>query len=559
MSAFHYNTANLPDDLALLRGRVADLERAEAERRQAEAALRESRARLRTVISHTPIILFAIDREGIITLSEGKALDVLNLKPGEVVGRSVFEIYPDVPQVAESLRRALRGEAFSSQIELAGAAFETRLTPLRDEAGEVSGVIGVATDITDRLRAERDLRASEEKFRLLAENVPGIIYLCRNDARYTMRYLNDEVERVTGYSPREFLEDRISFADLFHPDDAPAVYRGVNEAVSRGEPFHLIYRIRCKDGHLIWVEEFGVGVYRGDELAFLEGYITDITQRVADQKALEESKADLEKRVVERTEHLRVVNDRALRMQEELAHVLRVATVGEMASGLAHELNQPLSAILNYIQGAKRRIDAGAILQAELLGVFDKVAAQAERAANILKTVRQYITKRPACGTCCDLNSVVRDSLELAETDIRENGVRLDLSLEPDLPESHCDHVQVEQVVLNLVRNGIQAMESVPPEERVLRIATRRHGEGAVELVIQDTGPGLTVEQSGRAFEPFHSTKEGGLGMGLSISRSIIEAHEGRIWVAPRAPQSPVPAFGGAEFHLTLPVKGGEQ
>lgn len=562
MSLYRHMTGDSIDENAILRARVAELERVETERREAENALRESRARMRMVVSNAPIVLFALDRNGVFTLSEGKALDSLGLKPGQVVGQSVFEIYKDNAQVVSECRRALAGEGFSTVLELPEAAFETRYTPLRDASGEANGCIGVATDITHRLRAEKELRESEVRFRLLAENIPGVIYLCSNDQRFTMLYLNDAVERLTGFPKELFLRDELAFADLIHPDDLPGVHEKVNQAIEQGAMYHLIYRLRRVFDDIIWVEEHGAGVFIDGKLKYLEGYITDITQRIIDQQALEQAKRDLERRVEERTANLRAANEKNLRTQEELAHVLRVATVGEMASGLAHELNQPLSAITNYIQGAKRRIEANAITQAELLGAFEKVAAQADRAASILRTVRRYITRRTTSGTQCDLNAVVRDTVELAELDIREHQVRLQLSLSDSLKPVEGDSVQLEQVIINLIRNGIDAMEELPASDRVLHIATMMRSDAEVQLTITDSGPGLPPHVKDQVFDPFVTTKANGMGMGLSISRSIIEAHQGRIWVGGREDRTATiisydgaSATSGAEFHFTLPVK----
>ena len=198
MSERRHLTTDLMDEIALLRARIAELEHAEATRRDTEQALRESRVRLRTVVSNAPIILFAMDSTGIVTLSEGKALESLGFKPGQLVGQSVFELYADQPDILAAVRRGLAGETFTNQAELGGTYLETRFTPMVDSSGNIIGCIGVATDVTDRVRAESALRESEQKFRMLAKNIPGLIYLCHNDAAYTMVYMNDFAEALTG-------------------------------------------------------------------------------------------------------------------------------------------------------------------------------------------------------------------------------------------------------------------------------------------------------------------------------------------------------------------------
>ncbi len=551
-------SSQLLDEIAVLRARIADLERRDDDRREAEAALRESRVRLRTVVSNAPVVLFALDVNGVFTLSEGKALESIGYKPGEVVGRSVFDLYKDVPQVRDECARALAGESFTTILELPGAAFETRYTPQRDPMGNLTGCIGVATDITDRLRAEGELRASEQKFRLLAQNVPGVIYLCKNDERYTVSYLNDAMEDLIGHPARRFLADEICFKDIIHPDDLPAIYRQVDQAVAAGRTYHLTYRMIHADGRVIWVEEHGVGVFMDGRLKYLEGYITDISARIAGEQALAQSREELERRVIERTANLKAANEKSLKAQEELAHVLRVATVGELAGGLAHELNQPLSAINNYIQGARRRIEAGSITPAQLLSTFQKIAVQSDRAASIVRTVRQYLIRRTTSDTECDVNEVVRCAVQLIELGVRDQQVKIDLSLMDPLPPVEADAVQIEQVILNLVRNGIEAMEATPADARRIRIETRRCGGREVETVISDSGPGLCEEMISEAFKPFFSTKVNGLGMGLSISRSIIEAHQGRFWFGNMDASTSAggdPAVRGARFHFTLPVK----
>jgi PAS domain S-box-containing protein len=179
-------------------------------------------------------------------------------------------------------------------------------------------------EVQDRLRAEKALRESEEKFRLLAENVPGIIYLCANDERYSMHFLNDAVEQLTGYPKEDFIEDRISFVDLFHPDDAQSIAPQVDKALAHRETYHLIYRIKHRAGRWVWVEEWGTGVFREDELVYLEGYLSNITERKKAEEALQQAHEELEQRVEARTQELAQVNQQlsseiADRQQVELA------------------------------------------------------------------------------------------------------------------------------------------------------------------------------------------------------------------------------------------------
>lgn len=692
MSELHGPSTDLERQVALQRARLAMLERDNAELRGAQQALRESRTRLRTVVANAPIVLFALNGEGRFTLSEGKALEVLGLKPGEVVGRSVYEVYNEAPAILADATRALAGEAFTSRVELPQAVFETRWTPMIDASGNAEGCIGVATDVTDTHRAARQLRDSEQRFRMLAENIPGVIYLCRNDARYSMLYLSDAVEKLTGYPKQAFLDDKVSFVELYHPEDAPKIAPLVEEALNRREPFHLIYRIERRDGGFIWVEEWGAGLFEDGELVYLEGYLTDITARIRAEQAAEKARDELEARVIERTAKLKHANeqlhdenkarqriennlresesrfrqlaenidavfwlvgplldqpiyvspaferiygraiddaykpdgwlecvhpddrdrvaqrfkkyalegryaeeyrivlpdgavrhirdrgfpiknqggqvyrvagvahditDQKLSEQRErenqaaLAHVLRVASVGEMASGLAHELNQPLGAVVNYAKGCVRRVASGDFTAEQLAEAMDKIVTQAERASDILRRVRQYITPTESSRELIDLNAVVFDTLKLAEVDLSRGRVHVEHDLASTMPPVRADRVQIEQVILNIVRNGIDAVAG--RDDRRLFVQTQATtdpaGRPMAQVSITDTGPGLS-EDPERLFEPFYTNKSSGLGMGLSISRSIMEQHRGRIWGTSQTGR-------GATFHLTLPAEKG--
>ncbi len=670
MNPSFLSTSELLHEVVLLRARIAELERVELERRETEQALRESRHRLRTVVSNVPMVLFALDSQGRFTLSEGKALGVLGFKPGEVVGRSVFEMYADNAQVTSECARALAGETFTTQVELPEAIFETRYTPLVDASGNAAGCVGVAMDVTERVRAERALRESEQRFRMLADNLPGVVYLCRNDERFTMTYMNDATATLTGYAKEDFLHDRVAFAAMIHPDDLQGVYRKVNEAVARREPYHLVYRLRRKDGVEIWAEERGAGVFVDHQLAYLEGYIIDITEQKRTQDTLNEAKESLEKTMAERTAALRDSEERfrqlaenieevfwleevngdeltviyvspayeriwgrtrqslyddskswlyaihpedrpivtrdfyanvlkgdfsneyrivrpdgtirwildrgypvkdangkvyricglaeditptreaeekARQTQEELAHVLRVATAGELASGMAHELNQPLTAIVGYASGCDRRLESGAIDAAALREAIARIIVQAERAGTILRNLRRFITRQSMAMGPCDLNALVRESIELAEADLRRHRAAVYTELTPGLPNVTADAVQIQQVILNLMRNACEAM-SAQEEPRRITIRTYLTAEGLVGLSLTDTGPGIPPPIVSRAFEPFITSKPAGMGMGLSISRSIIEAHSGQISCEPGG------AGKGACFQFALPA-----
>lgn len=235
----------------------------------------------------------------------------------------------------------------------------------------------------------------------------------------------------------------------------------------------------------------------------------------------------------------------ARRHQADLAHVGRVSLMGEMAAGLAHEINQPLSAIVNFTSGCQRRLRASGAGDGEILKALDQITAQALRAAQIIRRMRDFIRKDEGTLAWVDVNQLVRNVADFADTDGRQPDVRIDLALSPGVPKVYADSIQIEQVLLNLVRNGLEAMKEPHRQPKRLSIRTAALEDGQVDVTVADTGSGLAPELIERIFDPFFSTKPLGLGLGLSISRSIIEAHGGRLWVEPDP-------MGGSRFHFSL-------
>ncbi len=231
--------------------------------------------------------------------------------------------------------------------------------------------------------------------------------------------------------------------------------------------------------------------------------------------------------------------------QDKLAQVGRHLVLSDLALHLAHELNQPLSAIVGYIRGCTRRLREGSGTRDELLHALDQAAGQAAQAAETLRRLRTFLRHDPPHEES-DVNEVIREALALADAGLRAVGVQPRAVLTPGLPHVLVNPVQIEQVVLNLIRNALDAMALTPAAERQLVIGTTPHPEG-VEVFVSDTGSGISSEHRRQLFTPFFTTKPLGLGLGLTISRSLVEAHGGRLWLTPE--DGP-----GARFHFTLPV-----
>ena len=253
--------------------------------------------------------------------------------------------------------------------------------------------------------------------------------------------------------------------------------------------------------------------------------------------------------VVERLSAEERLREREDELRERMTHLTRVSTMGEMASSIAHEVNQPLTAIATYAQAGHRLMEGGMTDEAEILHILGRIADEAIRAGSIIHRLRALVGKREEKLVECDLGSLLEEILPLASADARLHDIDLHLDIQPELPTVLADGIQIQQVILNLIRNGIDAMEHTPAPHRAITVRLAGRDEERVELSVSDRGTGLPNVDDETLFEPFFTTKEEGMGMGLSISRSIITMHGGRLG----AYSNPK---GGTTFSFTLPTAG---
>jgi two-component system sensor kinase FixL len=349
--------------------------------------------------------------------------------------------------------------------------------------------------------------------------VDGVIII---DAAGIVQLYNPACERIFGYRAEEVLGQKVNML-MPSPyreehDGYIARYRRTGEARIIGIGREV--EGRRKDGS-IFPMDLAVGEARQDGESVFVGMIRDISERHETQRRMAE-------------------------MQRELVHVSRLSAMGEMASTLAHELNQPLTAVMNYVQAARRMLEARERFAPERIGeTMEKAVEQAGRAGQIIRRLREFIRKGETEKAAADANQIVREASMLGLVGAREAGVAVRFDLTAELPPVLIDPIQVQQVVLNLVRNSMDALAQA--ERREITVRTGLGGDGFVEVAVTDTGPGLAQEVRDRLFEPFLTTKAGGMGIGLSISRSIIDSHGGEL----RAEPNP---GGGVSFRFTLPV-----
>jgi two-component system sensor kinase FixL len=375
------------------------------------------------------------------------------------------------------------------------------------------------------------LGEEREQLRSILESAPDPIVVI--DERGIIQSFNAASVKTFGYSADEVVGKNVSM--LMPSPDRERHDSYIERYLITGEA-HIIgigreITARRKNGTTfparLAISEARVGNRR---------LFTGFLQNLSAQKKAEEA-------LVESAHRLRDT-------QAQLYHASRHGDLGEMASAIAHELNQPLTAILNYVQTSKEMLDGIASdVPTKVRDYLGRAAVQAERAGTIIRRLRQLYERGDADAVPDDLNAAVSEALDLALIDAKESGIDVRLNLEPDLPDVLMDRQQIQQVVINLVRNAVEAMQSHPLRE--LTIQTSRSKDSIIELVVRDSGPGLPGEIARNLFAPFQTTKPGGMGLGLSICRSIVEAHGGKIWVT----NSP---GGGTSFHFTLTSRGRE-
>ncbi|HDK38040.1 MAG TPA: PAS domain S-box protein, partial [Thiolapillus brandeum] len=234
--------------------------------------------------------------------------------------------------------------------------------------------------------------------------------------------------------------------------------------------------------------------------------------------------------------------------QMELAHVARLSTMGEMASGMAHELNQPLTAIATSADACMRLLESGTPPTEKIMDVLETIGTQARRAGGIIAQLRQFVRKEEPRHTLVNINQLIDEVLLLLEPEIHKAGIRVVRDLDADLPLVQAQHIQIDQVILNLIRNAIEAMTETDKRQRVLTLRTRSAGDNAVITSIEDTGPGADKALRDKLFDPFVTSKTHGMGLGLSISMAIINAHNGNLYYDAQN------GYKGAIFRFTLPV-----
>jgi PAS domain S-box-containing protein len=451
----------------------------------------------------------AFDMQGRITYVNPAFCKMTGYKESELVGMTPpFPYWPEnsYQEQEEALRLILSGRAPRQGLEVNirrrdGSIFAARMyvSPLVDSEGSQSGWMTSVTDITEPRRVREELAAAHRRFVRILEELDAAVV----------------VEDPQGDSPEPIFTNRLH-KDWFSKAGPPGLDKTLNdrngmESIEWLNPVTLRwYEVRRRP--ISWV----------DGRTVLMQVATDISSRKETEKVNRQQ-------------------------QEKLQFTSRLITLGELASSLAHELNQPLTAIANYTMGGVARLKAGTIRSEDLLPVMEKVSVQAQRAGDVIRRIREFVKQQEPNRSLCLLDKIIQDAIGFSRLEARNQGTRIVVNNPEANLQVVADAILIEQVLMNLIKNGIEAMSHLSVAERVIEIHVTRVNDTLAMVRVRDYGSGVPEEIRERLFESFFTTKSNGMGMGLNICRTIIEYHQGQLWVDP-APN------GGSEFKFTLPT-----
>ena len=490
---------------------------------------------LNRLLDHAPIGVINIDIQGSVLGLNRRAGQILKTTEREVLGTSLIDIFPPSGQgalhdmIAQCVAPARqRSPVVIDVTETVGAVryIEVMASSLVDRSGQLGATV-ILQDVTGRMRAEQErskaeeaLRVSERSYRELVQTMSEALAL--TDDQHRITYVNDSFCRMFGYPSAEVTGKHL--LDFVHGDSR----EHMRERISKPIQTSGIQRFETA-----WVTKCGDKIYTLTSPKQLfdseKGYIgclgvfTDITER-------------------------KKVEEREKQHMMELAHVARVTTMGEMSSQIAHELAQPLTAIAGLSCGCLKMLKSKTCSQEEIIESLTDISAQAMRAREIVVRLRNFVRNEEMHQTPLELNELVRSVVHLVEAEAHWHNMPVKLELQEPLPLVLGDRILIEQMVLNLVHNAIEAMQPTEQSKRKLTIRTSITEGENLQIEVIDTGPGISDANLKRIFQPFFTTKSDGMGMGLTITRSIVDAHGGHLLV--RCNEQ-----GGATFSFTLPAE----
>ncbi len=500
-------------------------------RQQTEEALRESEIQFRVLVENVPGAVYQCEVKApwsVRHMSDGVRLITKHPASAFIDGglnRADIVIPEDRLHFERAIMEGIENKRpFEIEYRIVNASGDTRWVheigrATYDDQGRPRFLTGVIIDATEVKRAEEALRESEARFRAMFQEAGMGIAIVDMEGHPILS--NPALQRILGYSGEE-LRDMV-FTDFTHPEDADKdmeLYREMMAGKRRS--YKMEKRYYRKDGQLVYAY-LNVTLIRDahNEPRFGIGMVEDVTENKKIEATLSQK-------------------------QIELTRVSRLSTMGEMASRLAHELNQPLSAITHYCDAGAIIINEMADPNADLKQILKETYEQAHRAGEIIRGIRQFVRKEEPSKSPANINRIVSETLRYFEPELRDNGISVHFD-SCDNIELMLDRIQIQQVLVNLIRNSIEALESNRAVHKELIVRTKQMDGETIRVTVEDSGHGIESVVSNKLFQPFDATKQSGMGMGLTISRSIIEAHGGILWSAHDIER-------GARFHFTLPI-----
>ncbi len=511
---------------AVIRGFLIDV----TAQKRAEATARAGQARVRQLVEQAPDAIIVVRADGQIAFVNHQAERLFGYQAAELMRRAVEDLlpgqlgrhgFPAPPDggAAERANPAGAGRDLGRRAD--GGTFPVALNFGRLEIDEGLVLVVTVRDITDQIEAEAALRQSEERFRIAA--TLGADIIAEVDFRTGAVVWFGQVDRALGYQPGEFPRTVDGWRTQLHAADRDRVQvRIERELLGSGRELSFDARVRAKDGsYRHWTVRAAPRLEETGPPTKVVAVCSDVTEQI-------------------------VARAEAIRHRDALAHVARVSSLGELTAALAHELNQPLAGILSNAQTAIRLLDREVPDVREVGEVLQDIVADDHRAGAIIQRLREMMRRDTPARAPVDLGQIVQEVRELLRGELAGRGVIVVADFAGDLPPVVADRIQIQQVVVNLVTNAMQAMEGMEDPRLTLRVSGRRDGWQVVS--VSDTGPGIQGSMLDTIFEPFNTSRAAGLGMGLSISRSIVEAHGGDI-------EAENLAGGGAAVRFALPTE----
>jgi hypothetical protein len=480
--------------------------------KRAEDAIRRSERDLALIINTIPALAWSMQPDGSADFFNQHYLDFIGLSAEQAGGWGwTAAVHPDDLNELSATWQRIRASEASGEAEArlrrhdgAYRWFLFRANPLRDEAGTIVKWYGVNTDIEDRRRAEAELRRAYDSFadaQRLSKTGSFITDLVGDDHNWS-----EETFRIFGFQPgtRVTLQ-RIQ--PIIHPDDRSSFESMIARAMSGGD-VNFSFRIVTADTDVKHLRGIAHVVEKIEGRPMFVGAIQDVTENMAAEEALNKARS-------------------------ELAHVARVATVSALTASIAHEINQPLSGIITNAGTCLRMLAADPPDVDGARETARRTIRDGNRASDVITRLRALFSKKEFTLESLDLNDATREVIALSLSELQRHRVIVQSELAEDLPKITGDRIQLQQVIMNLVRNASDAMTAVDDRPRQVLVRTERENGDRVRLTVRDAGVGFDRQGLNKLFDAFYTTKSGGMGIGLSVSRSIIERHHGRLWAEP--------------------------